>query len=73
MILSSSSLRIAMNNTSDRPNKPIASGTRFTPSPSVMMPKVRRGVMLIGSAPTVPSNKPKAAISSARGSEPPDM
>jgi hypothetical protein len=66
-IFSSSSVRRAMNSTSDRPNSPIASGTRFTPSPSAMMPKVRRGVMFIGSAPMVPSSRPNAAISSARG------
>ena len=59
--------------TSLSPNNPITTGTNSRPPSSGVRPRVKRGVPIVGSVPIVPSSRPKAAISSARGSEPLDM
>ncbi len=60
----SSRLRASISN-SEMPNSPIARGATFTPSIRSGRPNVIRGVLVIGSRPIVPRERPSAAISSA--------
>ena len=62
--------RSILRSTSLTPNRPMMMGTRPSPSPSVTLPKVKRGVARMGSSPTVPRSMPSRAMATARSFDP---
>ncbi len=59
-----------LRSTSLTPKSPMMMGTRPRPSPSVTLPKVKRGVARMGSSPTVPKSMPRSAMATARSFDP---